>query len=81
MASTETKRPHVVIVGAGYGGSQLARDLLKEGWTFTIIDRQEFMHHCVASVRAVVSAGQCSKLIIRNSTRILLWSIIFSPDV
>lgn len=36
------QKPHVVIVGAGFGGIQTAKLLAKENITITIVDRQNF---------------------------------------
>ena len=38
----ETNRPHVVIVGAGFGGLSAARALAKAPVDITIVDRRNF---------------------------------------
>jgi len=48
----ETK--HVVIVGGGYGGMELASNLKKYGIPFTLIDPKEYFHHCVGALRGVI---------------------------
>ena len=40
---TQTKRPHVVIVGAGFGGLAAARGLGTTGVDVTLIDKRN--HH------------------------------------
>jgi len=54
-SSEELSKIHVVIIGSGYGGLQVAVDLKKAGVKFTIIDRQEYFHHCVGALRAAVN--------------------------
>jgi len=46
---------HVVIIGCGYAGLQLAADLKAAGVKFTVIEPKEYFHHCVAALRAAVS--------------------------
>ena len=48
---------HIVIVGCGYGGMDLANQLLKRNANFTVIDNKDFFHHNVASVRAISEPG------------------------
>lgn len=50
----ELEKMHVVIVGGGYGGTELALNLLKMDIPFTLIDPKEFFHHNVAALRASV---------------------------
>lgn len=45
---------HVVIIGCGYAGLQLASDLKTAGVKFTVIEPREYFHHCVAALRAAV---------------------------
>jgi len=45
---------HVVIIGCGYAGLQLASDLKTAGVKFTVIEPKEYFHHCVAALRAAV---------------------------
>lgn len=84
MASTDGKRPQVVIVGAGFGGLTAARGLCGKGADVTIIDKQN--HHLfqpllyqvataglspadiAAPIRSVVSK--------HKSTRVLLDEVI-----
>jgi len=51
----ELDKQHVVIIGAGYGGVQVAVDLKKGGVPFTIVDPKEFFHHSVGALRAAVN--------------------------
>ena len=48
----------VVVVGGGYGGIQLCRQLQKAGATFTLIDPKSYFYHNVACVRAVVDTSK-----------------------
>jgi len=48
----ETK--HIVIIGGGYGGMELAAELQNLGIPFTLIDPKEFFHHNVGALRATV---------------------------
>ena len=48
---------HVVVVGAGYAGCELARMLKKVDAQYTLIDSRDCFHHCIAAVRAVVEEG------------------------
>ena len=38
----ETKRPHVVIIGAGFGGLETAKKFLRENVSVTVIDRTNY---------------------------------------
>ena len=49
---------HVVIIGCGYAGLQLASDLRTAGVKFTVIEPKEYFHHCVAALRAAVEPGR-----------------------
>ena len=49
---------HVVIIGAGYAGLELAAALTKSGLPFTLIEPKEYMHHCVAALRWGQSAHE-----------------------
>ena len=51
----------VVVVGGGYGGTRLCRQLQKAGATFTLIDPKSYLYHNVASVRAVVDTSTSEK--------------------
>ena len=52
-----TKDRHVVIIGGGYGGIELATLLQKWKVPFTLIDSKEYFHHNVGALRAVVDQG------------------------
>ncbi|XP_066266657.1 ferroptosis suppressor protein 1-like [Branchiostoma lanceolatum] len=54
---------HVVIVGGGYGGVQLAKNLTNKA-NYTLIDPKEMMHHNLAALRAVTEAGFAPKTFI-----------------
>ena len=56
-ASLSVER-HVVVVGAGYGGTQLAFALKKYGIPFTIINSRDSMHHNIASLRAAIEPSK-----------------------
>lgn len=45
---------HVLIIGCGYGGLRVAAELTKAGLQFTLVEPKQFMHHCVAALRAAV---------------------------
>ncbi|XP_072038670.1 ferroptosis suppressor protein 1-like [Amphiura filiformis] len=61
--SSNLKEKHVVIVGGGYGGVAAANHL-RGKCKLTLIDPKECMHHCVASLRAVVEPGYAKKIFI-----------------
>src|SRR5438876_10507385 len=42
MENTSTKKPHVVIVGAGFGGLEAAKRLARENVRVTVIDRTNY---------------------------------------
>ena len=48
---------HVVIIGGGYGGVELATLLQSWKVPFTLIDPKEYFHHNVGALRAVVDEG------------------------
>ncbi len=48
---------HVVVVGAGYGGTALCMELQRMGISYTLISPRDYMHHNVAALRAVVAKG------------------------
>lgn len=48
----------IVIVGAGYAGSNLGLELMKAGANFTIVDAKDYHYHNVGGVRAVVEKGK-----------------------
>ena len=52
--STQVEHRHVVIIGGGYGGVELASILKKWKIPFTLIDPKEYFHHNVGALRAVV---------------------------
>ena len=52
------KDRHVVIVGGGYAGIELASILKKWKVPFTLIDPKEYFHHNVGALRAVVDEGK-----------------------
>ena len=49
---------HVVIIGGGYGGMELASLLMKWNVPFTLIDPKEYFHHNVGALRAVVDESK-----------------------
>ena len=49
---------HVVIIGGGYAGIELASILKKWKVPFTLIDPKEYFHHNVGALRAVVDEGK-----------------------
>ena len=49
---------HVVIIGGGYGGIELATTLKKWNVPFTLIDPKEYFHHNVGALRAIVDEGR-----------------------
>ena len=49
------QRPHVVIVGGGYGGLTLAKLLIDQDlYDVTMVDLKEVMVHYVAALRCAV---------------------------
>ena len=62
VSSDDLAKIHVVIIGGGYGGVQMAADLKKAGIKFTIIEKKEYLHHCFAALRAAVNSGKFSLL-------------------
>ena len=57
------KAGHIVVVGGGYAGVELAVHLKKWGVKYTVIDKQDCWHHNIASPRALVNAGSYNHLI------------------
>ena len=53
----ELENIHVVIIGCGYAGLQMAAGMKKWNVAFTIIEPKDYMHHCVAALRAAVNTG------------------------
>ncbi len=47
---------HVVIIGAGYAGLRVAREL-DAYCRVTLIDRRDLFFNCIGAVRAVVERG------------------------
>ncbi|XP_066266663.1 ferroptosis suppressor protein 1-like [Branchiostoma lanceolatum] len=54
---------HVVIVGGGYAGMQLARNM-KNKARFTLIDPKEMLYHNVGAVRSCTEPGFAKKILI-----------------
>ena len=54
----ELENVHVVIIGCGYAGLQMASELRKWNVAFTVIEPKDYMHHCVAALRAAVKTGK-----------------------
>ena len=48
--ASETTDRHVVIIGGGYGGIELAIALQKWKIPFTLIDPKEYFHHNVGDL-------------------------------
>ena len=55
LSKEDLSKKHIVIIGGGYGGSELATLLLKHNLPFTLIDPKDFFHHNVAALRAAVN--------------------------
>lgn len=58
ISKEQLEQRHVVVVGGGYGGVELATILLKWEVPFTLVDPKDYFHHCVGSLRAVLEPGQ-----------------------
>jgi len=54
VCKEDLEQKHVVVIGGGYGGMELAAELLKLGIPFTLIDPKEFFHHNVGALRSMV---------------------------
>ena len=54
LPAIELQKKHVVIIGGGYGGAELAVQLKKSAIPFTLIDPKDYFHHNVAALRAAV---------------------------
>ena len=52
---------HVLIIGCGYGGLRVAAELTKAGLQFTLVEPKQFMHHCVAALRAAVDPAWAAR--------------------
>lgn len=67
MGTSSSAQPkhtdHVVIVGGGYAGAQLAT-LLDGYCDVTLIDPKDAFHHCVASLRSLVEPRVIKKTLI-----------------
>ena len=61
--STQVGHRHVVIIGGGYGGVELASLLKKWKIPFTLIDPKEYFHHNVGALRAVVDEGKFFRIL------------------
>ena len=59
--STQITNRHVVIIGGGYGGVELASLLKKWKVPFTLIDPKEYFHHNVGALRAVIDEGKLKR--------------------
>ena len=57
VSKEDLAKRHVVIVGGGYGGMELAITLLKWDIPFTLIDTKDFFHHNVGALRGAVYTG------------------------
>ena len=55
---SQINQRHVVIIGGGYGGMELASLLMKWSVPFTLIDPKEYFHHNVGALRAVVDESK-----------------------
>ena len=64
LSKDQLNKKHVVIVGGGYGGMELASELLKSGIPFTLIDPKEYFHHCVGALRCAVDPNFTQKTVI-----------------
>jgi len=61
-------RPIIIIVGGGYGGVALARELDRSGQFFTmLIDRKDYYLHNIAALRASVEDGFSHKICVPYS--------------
>ena len=69
-ASPETRRPHVVIVGAGFGGLAAARRLAKAPVDVTLVDRRN--HHLFQPLLYQVATAALSPADIAVPTRAIL---------
>ena len=67
VSKDQLNKKNVVIVGGGYGGMELASQLLKLGIPFTLIDPKEYFHHCVGALRCAVDPDFTDKTIINFS--------------
>jgi len=67
---------HIVIIGGGYGGKDLAMALIKMNVKVTVIDPKDFFHHNVASVRAFVDKSR--QIFKKNIEYFFIYSFIVS---
>ena len=65
LSEESLKSKHVVIIGGGYGGCELAAQLKKQGVPFTLIDPKDYFHHNVAALRAAVFPEWMAKSVIK----------------
>lgn len=68
LSKEDLDKKHIVIIGGGYGGTELGTLLLKEGIPFTLIDPKEYFHHNVAALRAAVDPNWMKKTVIDYKT-------------
>ena len=54
------KDVHVVVVGGGYGGTDLALGLKKAEAKYTLVDRTDSFQHIVGAVRAIAEDGKAT---------------------
>lgn len=59
------KKPVVLIVGGGYGGTQCAKILDKTGQFFVVlIDRKSYFLHSVGALRAAVEQNFARRILV-----------------
>ena len=58
--SNKLDHRHVVVIGGGYGGVEVASILKKWKIPFTLIDPKEYFHHNVGALRAVIDESKFS---------------------
>lgn len=66
LTKEDLAKKHIVIIGGGYGGTELGTLLQKEGIPFTLIDPKEYFHHNVAALRAAVDPSNWMKKTVIN---------------
>src|SRR5437868_539150 len=70
MEDSPTKKPHVVIVGAGFGGLEVAKKLVCENVQVTVIDRTNY--HLFQPLLYQVAAAALSPADIAAPVRAIL---------